>query len=520
MRAEDLMCAVESLDSDLIYRAHADDHPKLYVIRRLSIAAAFIALTITSVVIYSIFITTDSRIWLDSRESVAITLNSRGNVLSASGHPELSGVSAEQAVTEITKDMISTGALSKAENTLIIGSDDLSDRVRLALVKSAQDSFSSYGFDGATVSLSCSEPGAKAAVIELLSDCDENFTHEGLKGLSANELNLLLHGSDIDKGSVGLTGFPSQVKYIGFDRAASKAMALSDLSESEMTDISISYTVYRSRLVYLVRLNAGDKSEAYFINAASGATEHTIKAPSDRIDDELKTVVDSPTESPTHSESSAAAAPVYETLSASPTDCASEPTEDIHPTAEHMQTEPPTATVSPTASPPTQASTEPLSAEYISIPITLKELAFVTDIPPENAHDVHYQTLFEGQFIEPRDSERINCGEVAKITNSIQLKNFLADHNYIYTNKNGSALKSVFTEEYFKNKFIIASACTVSDASYYTTATHLTADDDKMFLENSLSYGTAHSGEYYCRMLSIYAVDRSLLSPDLKLTVY
>lgn len=506
-----------------------------FPIRRVAIAAAIALTMIGAAVIYGIFVTPVSQICLDSRESVTITLNSRGNVLSAPGYPELNGRSAENAVTAIAEDMIGSGALTADENTLIIGVSDKAAITPQQLADRVQEVYDKKGFNGCLVTLSFEkntdetyhQSASRAYLIDLMHSYDSSLTADNLKALSSNDLCLLLK----DKKSDGfvITGTPSESAYIGFDGAVQKALALSGFKENELSDISAAYSVYHGKLIYLVRLNAGENSEAYFINAITGATEQAIKAPAKDIDKAVDEAIQTPpvqdpTEKPTYSEIAPTSAPIMQspTVAATekPTDGDQPPYDD--PTNASRFTEP-TADPhnNPTSAPivPTQAPTTAESAEYLSISITLKELSFVVLSPPQSAAAVGYQALFEEHYIEARKGDKLNSGEVTVITDYSQLQAFLKKHLYAYTDQNGQTLKNTFGAEYFKTHFLLISACTVSDASYYTTVTELSADGGMFYMENSLRYGPAHSGEFYCRTLSLYGVSRSAGIPE-NLTVY
>ena len=507
-----------------------------FPIRRLAIAAAIVLTMIGAAVIYGIFVAPASQICLDSRESVTITLNSRGKVLSAPGYPELNGESAEEAVKAIAGEMIRSGSLTAEDNTLILGVSDNASLTPRQLADCAQETFDKEAFYGCILALAFGkntnvryrQSPSRTCLIELLHSYDSSLSVESLKALSGNSLCLLL--KDIRSDRLFITGTPSESAYIGFDGALQKALALSGFRENELSDISVIYSVYHGKLIYLVRLNAGEISEAYFINAVTGATEQAIKTPAKDIDKAVEEAIDTPpVQNPTEKPTFAAAVPTVAPITQAPTIFAAvSPTqEDLPPSEESTNT--PAYTV-PTAKPvndpttaptiPTQAPTIAEPAEYPSIPITLMELSFVVLSPPESAAEIGYQTLFEGQYIEPRNGDKTNSGEVAVITNYTQLQAFLKKYPYAYTDQNDKTLSSTFNTEYFNTHYLLISACTVSDASYYTTVTKLSSDSGMIYMENSLRYGPAHSGEYCCRTLSLYSVSRNEASPDLSITVY
>ncbi len=496
----------------------------------IGIAAAIAAAVIGMVLIYGIYIEPKAQLILDSRESVTVTLNSRGRVLEAKGYPTLAGQSAEEAIEAIVSKMIEDEKLTKDENTLIVGTSgsDLSPEQAVECVNGA---FDDAGFDGCAIAIAVEDDikgkrrqsAARACVINLLNTYEPTLSVENLSKLTSNELGLLLI-KNVQNDDIFITGAPSESAYIGFDGAMQKALRLSGFRENELSDASVVYSVYHGRLIYLVRLNAGDYSEAYFINAITGATEEAVKASAEEIDKVVNEAigkpspVQDPTQNPTDTVVAPSAAPFSQaaTVNDEANTDSKPPVDD--PTTGVQATE--KAADQPTSSLQTQAATAAESADYKTIPLTLRELSFVVTSPPDNAREIEYQTLFEGQFLEDRRGEKTNCGEMAVISNSTQLRAFLDEHGYRFTDRQGHTLNDRYDSDYFKTHFILASACTVSDASYYTTVTRLCSDGGMIYTENSLSYGAAHSGEFDCHTLSLYGVNRSQASSALPITVY
>ncbi|MBQ9515709.1 MAG: hypothetical protein IJR57_06325 [Ruminococcus sp.] len=278
MKAQDLMNAFESLDSELLYAAHAEQHKKRSF-GKLPIAAAILLMLISGAVLYGVFVAPVSTIWLESRESVTITLNSRGKVLSASGYTGLDGKSAEYAVGYIVRDMIDSGALDEDENSLMIGTRKISEDVADAVFDSVQDVFAQSRFHGATISMPCSGNGVRYDIVELLADMIEGLSAESLRGQSVNDLNLLLHEYGVGDG-VTFSGEPSEGMYIG--KAAAKERALQNAKLDG--EITVSYSVYHGRLVYLVRIVKDDRAKAYFINASNGTIETAFATVTEKLE--------------------------------------------------------------------------------------------------------------------------------------------------------------------------------------------------------------------------------------------
>ncbi len=278
---------------------------------------------------------------------------------------------------------------------------------------------------------------------------------------------------------------------------------MSSFKQADIDDIQLSYSVYHYHLIYIVTIKSGSHCEAYFINANTGSTEQAIKAPTERlkeeVDREIKSVGDpaSPEMNDT-SETSSAIQPFEYSAYV-------EPTETIE-----AETRPS----------PTQKPTEAESDEYSSVPITMKELSFVVQEVPESAEQADYETLFEGQCFNNRNGEKQNTGTVAFLTTYAALQKYLSDNAYPYLDKDGNSPLKGIDKSYFNNHSIIAVSGVFSDASYYACLTDIKTIDSGVYLEASLSYGESKSGEFYCRALTLYGVDKYLITPTDHIIVY
>ncbi len=283
MTDELLMDAVGMIDDDLI----TDVEPRrTYRLAPLAGIAAAILMLIGIGVLYAIFVMPSSAVYLDSRESVKLSLNSCGRVLSVSGYDGLDGMTAEVAVAAVTRDMLDSGAIDAKENTLILGTERLSEQERATLTQTVQDVFTESRFHGAIISLPCTDRGAKAAVAEKLAAAVELFSFNDLRQLSANDLNILLHEYEVE--DLILSGEPSESGYIGKAAALKRAEANTDLSGANIT---VTYSVYQGHLVYLVRIIKGDRAEAYFINADSGVIATALKTTPEQLEQTIRAEV-------------------------------------------------------------------------------------------------------------------------------------------------------------------------------------------------------------------------------------
>ena len=511
MRAEDLFNAFDELDAELLYDAHVKPQRKQYIMRRMAIAASFVLLIAASFLIYGLFVSPASHIYLDSRESVTLTVNSRGRILSvkseSGSYTKLNGKRIDEAAAVLISDMVENGSISRDENTLIIGADHLTQEDREALYQAASDTLAQYDFDAAVITIKCDGqkddthvPPSVGRIIDLLCEHDSTFDRRALYGLSANDLALLWTDRELSDPNIFVSGEASDTGHIGFEAATSKALSMSAFKKTDIDSIQLSYSVYHGRLIYVVRVKCGDRSEAYFINAETGVTEQALRTSAKGLDEAVEKEI----------KDSAQSAP------AEPTDVPTAP----------QQTQTPAATVpsdsgkAPTQPVPTEQPTEAESADYTAVPITMKELSFITQSVPESAAPINCESLFEGQCFYNRNGEKQNGGSVTVIATYAALQKFLSDNAYPYVGKDGGSPAALIGEDYFKDHSIIAVTGVFSDASYYAGITELRTADGAIYLEASLSYGESRSGEFYCRALSLYGVEKDLILSTDQMIVY
>ena len=505
MNAEALFSAMEGLDADLLYEARLRPKVKTRTVYRIVAAAAVFVILTAAGLLYGLFVRPCGHVYLDSLESVELTLNARGRVLSVMpqgrDRAPLSGCTAAGAIKEILPQMLADSSLSTNENTLIIGTDGIGDSAVDELAAAASGVFDEYSFKASVVTVRRVgfDPGAHpspamAAVADRLSGMGESLTPDSLVGLSANDLNLLYSESDLSADDITVTGEPSDSAHIGFDKAVGRAMSLTSFSEDEIGDVSVRHSAYHGSLVYLVRLSSGGRGEAYFINASNGAAVHAVKAPSDQLDDAV----------------------------------ARELTNDVTPpevtsaqqTAEEPSVQHDSPTQPPTSAAPSQSAQRADDQPVVSAEISMKELSFVLMTPPDNADEIAYTPLFEGQCFDVRGDEKLSGGTVSVITSLSGMRGFLADNDYPYVGADGDRPDDIFDEEYFRSHTVIAVSCAFTDMSYRAKLTALSADSGKLYAEMSIAYGESRSGEYCCRALSLYETDKTSAPSGVELNIY
>ena len=519
MRAEDLFNAFDELDAELLYDAHAKPQRQQYAVHRFAIAAAFVLLIAVSFIIYGIFVSPTSYIYFDSQETITVTLNSRGRVLSVKGSteklPAVSGKRCDEAAEELIAAMVDNGSIKASENTLIIGADNLPEADRNALFTASSETLAQYEFDTAVIEIKCHNSSPQntspsvSRMIELLCESDSSLDPNNLSRLSANDLAILWADRGLSNPDITVNGVASDSGHIGFENATAKALVMSDFKQADIDSIQLSYSVYHGRLIYIVRVKCAEKSEAYFINAETGTTEQVIKTPTEKAEEAIEQEIRSSVEpSPPKSVDPTQASDSVKTV---PTTANIERPTDANSTDE---------TKASIQSAPTQPQTEAESNTYSSLTITMKELSFVVQEVPDSAVLIEHKALFEGQCFNTRNGEKQNTGSVAVITTWSALQKYLSDNAYPYVDKDGNSPSAGIDRSFFKDHSIIAVSGVFSDASYYACLTDIRINGSDLYAEASLSYGESRSGEFYCRALTLYGIDKNLIQSTDNIIVY
>ena len=527
MKAEELFNAFDDIDAELLYDARSYRRPKRLFISMISTAAALILIVTVTILVYTRFTAPASYIWLESRSTVSLAVNDYGQVIEIvsadDSYMGVKGDNAEQAVVEIISEMIDTADINNDENTVLIGVGNDKLYSNTGVLNAVQTAFDERGFDGSIVEVCCSQSEnnnasqispPRQALISMISCGSEALDTHSMDELSVNDLNLIAQDMELSADDIILSGTPSDSMYIGSEAARSRAIELTELDVKSIDSLKVSYGVYKHSLVYRVRLRAGDRGEEYFFNASTGATEKLFRADSDKLDElvdsvmlknSVSSVTDTHTEPPESGE--AYSENPYETEYTVSTESRKEPALDKRVPATEAPRE-------------IQPVTEAESAEYESTEVSMMELGFVTAEPPDAAVAVGYGRLFEGQCFEPRTGAKKNKGSVTVITNHSQLATYLYENNYPYKDKSGDAFVDKYDYDYFRTHFLIAAACTFSDASYYNTVTDIKSNGSLLYIEDSISYGEPKSGEYYCNTLSIYEISVDEETSDYTLIIY
>lgn len=527
MRAEELFNAFDDIDTELLYDARSYKKPKKQLFGMISIAAAIVLIVTVSIFAYARYTAPVSYIWLESRSAVSLAVNDLGNVIEVISSDDkfnkVRGEPYENAVSDITGEMIEISDINKDENTVLIGVTDGKMYKDSSILAAAQKTFDERGFNGSAVEVYCSKyeyddalriNPTKQAFISRISLGSDTLDTDSMYDLSVNDLNLIARDMELSADELRFSGTPSDTKYIGSDAARERAIEITELDIRSIDSLTVGYGVYKRSLIYRVRLQAGSRGEEYFFNASTGATEQTFRADSAELDSLVdseiqknsdRTVSDAQSEQPKSSEDHPEKA--YETVFTASTEYKKEQAPDLQTPATEVYRE-------------IQPATEAESADYDSIDVTMMEMSFVIAEPPDSAVSVGYKKLFEGQSFESRTGAKKNKGSVSVITNHSQLVEYLNANNYPYKDKNGNALADKFDHDYFRDHYLIVAVSTFSDVSYYNIITDIKAYASSLYIEDSIGYGEPKSGEYYCNTLSLYEIDVDDAPPDSTLIVY
>ncbi len=542
MRKEELFDLIGELDTDLLYDAHAKPQLKLTTIRRAVAVSAAAAVVIISFVIYALFVAPASFICLDADEFVSVTLNQRENILAVTAKSPrfetVVGSNAETAIEEIVSSMIVEGVLNEDENTLLIASDRMHEKIARSVIDICQK----YHFDGSVIGIDLPDTDshnkdislAKVALMDMIASESATLSFDSLKELSVNELNLLLHQTEISRENIFIEGKPSERMFIGADHAEEIARGQSKLSKSE--DISVCYSVYQHKLIYLVELRSSDSAEAYFISADNGDLRVSLRSNIDKLSQAIHREISASNITASQDDRDTSSGSEQNGSGYSPTEPAESAetfTSDIRedPTLREDSSDSVSASerseeTRASENTKTQSSeTMPSrpddgSSEYRSIPVSMLELSFITMTPPPSANSISYQTIFEGQYFENRTGEKKNEGKLCIITSPAQLRAFLSENNYAYLDREGETFRNTFSDYYFSAHSLIVSSCVFTDTSYYTSVTDLKSEEGSLFIEDTLAYGDVRNGVYYCRTLSVYEVAKEDISDEVEIVVY
>lgn len=498
MRAEVLLNAIGELDGELLYDAQIMRHARPNGIKRYAYAAAAVLVLCVIAVLYGVFVMPVSSLRLESAECASLSVNSRGRVMSirpdTPSYQRLVGNSADTAVAAITGSMLHSGSLNEDENTLLISVSGAIDPTEVT--ESVQSAMDSDGFIGCILTVFADD--GRDYLIDLLAD-EGGFSRDSLADLSVNDLNLLICDRGIKDDLISVSARPGESKYIGAARAKRTALEAFSGDSAHLSEINVAYTVWHKQLAYLVTFKAGDRGEAYFIHAETGAITHRLSAGYEELSPAVDRAVGHSADIPvTQPPSLVSVAAPFEQDSISE----SAPVETVPETAPNTE--------------------EPAVADerYTAIALSMKELTFVSLRLPDDVRRVGYRTAFEGQCIEARNGEKMNEGELAVITSAEQLSAFLKTHDHAYINSDSCLFENTYTDLFFEKNYLIVSACVFSDAGYYTTIGSLDCDDSGLYADVALRYGAAYQGEYYCYALSVYEAERDQLSNALSVVAY
>ncbi len=260
-------------------------------------AAAAVALTLGTVWgVVQYTNTVDSVVMLDVNPSVKLTATSRERVISAVAlntdgekvlaDMDLAGTDLEVAVNALMGSMLRQGYIDNLANSVLLTvqnpdaaksralqeklSEDIDGQLAAASVASSILSQSLPG-DAAQQALAEAHgiSAGKVALIQKVLEKNPHLTFESLVGLSVNELNLLLKGTD-DVEGLASTGRPSEDVYIGAVAAEKAALRHAGVAAADAILQRTEMDFDDGVMVYDVEFTANGMEYEYEIDALDG----------------------------------------------------------------------------------------------------------------------------------------------------------------------------------------------------------------------------------------------------------
>lgn len=227
-----------------------------------------------------------------------IPLNDDGKTVI--GDMDLSGSDLDVAVNALVGSMLKNGFITENANSMLISVDgknaEKNEKIRIRLTEDIAaligDDFDSailaqeLDHDAKTEALAkqygISE--GKAQYIQRIVAANNTHTFEELVGLSINELNLISENKATKPEKVETVGKASDNKYIGRDKALATVLALHNIKESAVTDLSVDMDYENGVMVYEIDFDYNGKEYEYDVNALTAK----ILNQENEIDDDFR----------------------------------------------------------------------------------------------------------------------------------------------------------------------------------------------------------------------------------------
>ena len=246
----------------------------------------------------------DSVVTLDINPSIALSVNSKETVTTATplnddakdimGGMELEGTNLETAVNAIIGACLQKGYLDELENAILVSVEnadaDTATQLQNELITTISGVFQSGSIltqtvtvddDLAQLAQQYNISAGKASLIQEVIAQDSTLTFESLAPLSMSEISLIASSRNLTTTGVSQTGSTSDQAYIGQDAALQAACDHAGIATSDVQGLSTEFGWSPKGMVYELDFCSGGTEYEYKINATDGSVVKYEQEPCD-----------------------------------------------------------------------------------------------------------------------------------------------------------------------------------------------------------------------------------------------
>lgn len=246
----------------------------------------------------------DSVVTLDINPSIALSVNSKETVTTATplnddakdimGGMELEGTNLETAVNAIIGACLQKGYLDELENAILVSVEnadaDTATQLQNELTTTISGVFQSGSIltqtvtvddDLAQLAQQYNISAGKASLIQEVIAQDSTLTFESLAPLSMSEISLIASSRNLTTTGVSQTGSTSDQAYIGQDAALQAACNHAGIATSDVQGLSTEFGWSPKGMVYELDFCSGGTEYEYKINATDGSVVKYEQEPCD-----------------------------------------------------------------------------------------------------------------------------------------------------------------------------------------------------------------------------------------------
>lgn len=246
----------------------------------------------------------DSVVTLDINPSIALSVNSKETVTTATplnddakdimGGMELEGTNLETAVNAIIGACLQKGYLDELENAILVSVEnadaDTATQLQNELTATISGVFQSGSIltqtvtvddDLAQLAQQYNISAGKASLIQEVIAQDSTLTFESLAPLSMSEISLIASSRNLTTTGVSQTGSTSDQAYIGQDAALQAACNHAGIATSDVQGLSTEFGWSPKGMVYELDFCSGGTEYEYKINATDGSVVKYEQEPCD-----------------------------------------------------------------------------------------------------------------------------------------------------------------------------------------------------------------------------------------------